>query len=87
MKSSAPITIEPYRIDNEVISLKRVDQSVNLNHICCSKFIEPLNAVARGELDNSRHRSRNAVITVTDLGVKDKSKLGNYEPFPREFRG
>ena len=63
--------IEPLTLKNQLVSLRPVDEYARVLHTCCSKLIEPINAVARGELANRESYKRNAVITLINFESKE----------------
>ena len=51
-------------------TLQRAFEKLGSQHSCCSKFIEPIEAVAIGEYRNRDSCGRNAVIDLLDLNLR-----------------
>lgn len=72
--------VKPLRHSLEVQSLRIVNDKHRVQETMCSKYIEPLDAVAAGEHSNNNSDTRNALVTLTSLDPGRKRK--NYLAMP-----
>lgn len=78
MEKSTIGMINKCEIDSQRITLKEKDKTIEAERNDCSSFMKSLKLLAQGECNNLNHKSRNAIITFTDLvtgKVKGKQNL------------
>ena len=59
--------IQTFKVNHNAITLKRSLKPNTLMQFCCSCYIQPINAIAKGELLNPEPDKRNALISLTSL--------------------
>ena len=64
METNQNQMVKPLKHNNQQLSLQRVNQKVDVWEAFSSKYIEQLDAVAVGELDNQSDK-RNAAVTLS----------------------
>ena len=59
-------SINKCRQDSRILSLQETEDTVGVKANHCSTFLESSGLLAQGEYDNSKSKTRNAVITFRD---------------------
>ena len=67
--------VQSHTIRGQAVSLRQTYEESGIQDTCCSKWIEPINAIAIGEYFNRNSDGRNALALIFDPELRRKCKL------------